>query len=285
MRLKAAALSVLFLAGVALAQANVTRGGSASLPNIAADGGTVFITAPLIADGGLYVSMGGARINGPVPSGTVGVRLGTTSGYAAIWLDGTNPSGSNYNMLGNSSGNLDINADGTYIRFRISNASEALSVQSALVTSSVDFRGKSITSTGAVPSSINGITFGTYSGSQGLWAGNITPDFSNFNLLLGGNLILNATTGNAVTMRANNVNLYSCNATSCALSVPVVPIRAAMPTCASGIEGALQQDVAAGVATGKATKMCLCRSNGSSSYAWQNLATGTLGTTTTCGTE
>ncbi len=58
-------------------------------------------------------------------------------------------------------------------------------------------------------------------------------------------------------------------------------------TCAAAIEGAVSRDVASGVSTGKRTKLCLCTSDGAGSpaYVWQNLATGTLGSTTTCGSE
>lgn len=58
-----------------------------------------------------------------------------------------------------------------------------------------------------------------------------------------------------------------------------------LATCAAGIEGELSVDVLSGVATGKRTKLCVCTSDGSSAYKWQNAVTGTLGTTTTCGTE
>ncbi len=58
-----------------------------------------------------------------------------------------------------------------------------------------------------------------------------------------------------------------------------------LQTCAAGLEGTVSRDVLSGVATGKRTKLCLCTSDGSSVYVWQNLATGTLGTTTACGSE
>lgn len=58
-----------------------------------------------------------------------------------------------------------------------------------------------------------------------------------------------------------------------------------LQTCAAGIEGKVSRDVLSGLATAKRTKLCLCTSNGSSVYVWQNLATATLGTATTCGTE
>lgn len=58
-----------------------------------------------------------------------------------------------------------------------------------------------------------------------------------------------------------------------------------LDTCSVTIEGTQELDSLSGAATGKQTKLCLCVSNGSSSYAWRNLVTGTLGTTTTCGTE
>jgi hypothetical protein len=64
-----------------------------------------------------------------------------------------------------------------------------------------------------------------------------------------------------------------------------------LPTCAGpdggypGIEGKVSRDVLSGVATGKRTKLCVCTSDGALTYVWQNLATATLGTATTCGTE
>lgn len=58
-----------------------------------------------------------------------------------------------------------------------------------------------------------------------------------------------------------------------------------LPTCAAGKEWTVAADVLSGVATGKRSKICLCTSDGASAYKWQNLATATLGTTTTCGTE
>lgn len=61
--------------------------------------------------------------------------------------------------------------------------------------------------------------------------------------------------------------------------------QTSLATCVLALEGTIQADVLAGAATGKRTKMCACTNNGSGTFAWQNLATGTLGTTTTCGTE
>lgn len=55
-----------------------------------------------------------------------------------------------------------------------------------------------------------------------------------------------------------------------------------LPTCASGIEGQVASDAASGVSTGAATRLCYCQSNGSASYAWRNIITGTVGTSTTC---
>lgn len=62
---------------------------------------------------------------------------------------------------------------------------------------------------------------------------------------------------------------------------------AGMNTCGvSSLEGQTYVDVlSGGAATGKRTKLCMCTTNGSGVYAWQNVVTGTLGTTTTCGTE
>jgi hypothetical protein len=57
---------------------------------------------------------------------------------------------------------------------------------------------------------------------------------------------------------------------------------ATLQTCAAALEGLLSLDVASGVATAARTRLCLCTSNGSSVYAWQNVVSGTVGTTTTC---
>jgi len=60
---------------------------------------------------------------------------------------------------------------------------------------------------------------------------------------------------------------------------------AAIGTCSAPAEGRFRVDNLSGVATGKRTKLCLCTSDGSSNYAWQNVATGTIGNTTACGSE
>lgn len=64
-------------------------------------------------------------------------------------------------------------------------------------------------------------------------------------------------------------------------------ISATLEACRAGLEGLVSRDILAGGTTGKRTKLCLCTSDGAGSpaYAWQNLATGTVGTDTTCGTE
>ncbi len=56
-------------------------------------------------------------------------------------------------------------------------------------------------------------------------------------------------------------------------------------TCSATYEGKILSDTLAGVNTGTATKLCVCRSNGSNTYAWYNLFSATPltgGTTTTC---
>jgi hypothetical protein len=62
---------------------------------------------------------------------------------------------------------------------------------------------------------------------------------------------------------------------------------ATLPTCAAANEWLQMGDPLSGVSTGKRSKLCLCTSDGGGTpaYVWQNLATGTLGTTTTCGSE
>ncbi len=65
----------------------------------------------------------------------------------------------------------------------------------------------------------------------------------------------------------------------------VKPTLKSLSTCDSSIEGQLETDVLSGASTGKRTKLCLCTSDGAAAYAWQNVATATIGTGTTCGTE
>lgn len=60
------------------------------------------------------------------------------------------------------------------------------------------------------------------------------------------------------------------------------PLRSALPTCGSGFEGQLRSDFAGGASTGARTRLCVCTSDGAAVYAWQNLATAAVGTTTTC---
>lgn len=62
------------------------------------------------------------------------------------------------------------------------------------------------------------------------------------------------------------------------------PAAVALPTCAAGVEGRIVRDTLAGGTTGARTRVCLCTSDGAGSpaYAWQNIVSGTVGTTTTC---
>ncbi len=53
-------------------------------------------------------------------------------------------------------------------------------------------------------------------------------------------------------------------------------------TCSSDYEGAVISDTLRGVSTGNATSMCQCRSSGAGAYAYQNLKTGWVGTSSTC---
>jgi hypothetical protein len=53
-------------------------------------------------------------------------------------------------------------------------------------------------------------------------------------------------------------------------------------TCTSAYEGSIVRDNTSGISTGHKTRLCLCESNGSATYAWQNVVSGTVGTSTTC---
>jgi len=65
------------------------------------------------------------------------------------------------------------------------------------------------------------------------------------------------------------------------LRIRAQPLSAST-TCAVGLEGNLLVDSASGANTGHATRLCMCRSNGSNTYAWINVVTQTVGTTTSC---
>jgi hypothetical protein len=58
-----------------------------------------------------------------------------------------------------------------------------------------------------------------------------------------------------------------------------------LDTCSSTTEGYVEWDTNSGVNTGHRTRLCICRSDGSGTYTWQNLAGSSLtdlGTATTC---
>lgn len=58
-----------------------------------------------------------------------------------------------------------------------------------------------------------------------------------------------------------------------------------LPVCNADLEWTVKADVTTGTGTGRRTKLCLCTSDGAflmPTYTWQNLATGTVGTATTC---
>lgn len=56
-----------------------------------------------------------------------------------------------------------------------------------------------------------------------------------------------------------------------------------LATCSVTTEGIISRDSSAGTGSGVRTRMCLCTSDGIGvAYAWQNIVSGTVGTTTTC---
>jgi hypothetical protein len=132
----------------------------------------------------------------------------------------------------------------------------------------------------------------------------------------GGSLLmrLSGGTGNIVEFSSQNTTITewyfgNCPATNCSMSlgpnahgtsdiviykgtsgpaiqtnVGVRYARIALPTCNAGNEGMIVNDVAGGLSTGNATRLCACRSDGAGSptYYWDNIITGTDGNTTTC---
>jgi hypothetical protein len=58
---------------------------------------------------------------------------------------------------------------------------------------------------------------------------------------------------------------------------------ASLPTCDSSVEGrVLRLTGTGGGATGVRTRACLCTSDGSGAYAWQNMVSGTVGSASAC---
>lgn len=58
-----------------------------------------------------------------------------------------------------------------------------------------------------------------------------------------------------------------------------------LETCTAGVEGKVRRQTGTGgTNTSARTRLCVCTSSGAASpvYAWQNVVTGTVGTTTTC---
>lgn len=90
-----------------------------------------------------------------------------------------------------------------------------------------------------------------------------------------------AVTGNFLNMTTG----LNFNGTTMMNHTSLTLAKQGLDTCASGIEDTIEFDSSAGASSGHATRMCLCRSNGSGTYAWQNLAGTSLtdiGTSTTC---
>jgi hypothetical protein len=58
----------------------------------------------------------------------------------------------------------------------------------------------------------------------------------------------------------------------------------AVGTCNAGAEGAMRRDTVGGGTGGHRTRVCLCTSDGAGSpaYAWQNMVSGTVGTSSAC---
>lgn len=55
-----------------------------------------------------------------------------------------------------------------------------------------------------------------------------------------------------------------------------------LPTCGASLEWSVAADSTSGVSTAHRSRLCMCTSNGSAVYAWQNIVSGTVGNTTTC---
>lgn len=85
-----------------------------------------------------------------------------------------------------------------------------------------------------------------------------------------------------MTTGTNETLLISPNGTGITSIKRPTSTSVTLDTCAVAFEGTVERDVLAGVATGARTRLCVCTSAGASDYAWQNVVTGTVGTSTTC---
>jgi hypothetical protein len=112
----------------------------------------------------------------------------------------------------------------------------------------------------------------------------VSYDFGS-NGLIWGTAYLHAVWLNSGQIRDNTSTArITLSSGSVDLGNPLKVQSATLATCASGTEGNISRDAAAGGTSGHRTRVCLCTSDGAGTpgYKWQNMVSGTLGTTTTC---
>lgn len=202
----------------------------------------------------------------------------TAAGYQSIYLGsalspfpgGSGSAATQYSIRADTAGQTEINSASGSVNLNVGNVAKLTCTTSAVtpsvqVTSSVAAAGVAFQASNDGAKTCFGATTtgacATASGTTVTFGGGVT-------------VVANVTGANFLTGTNGGVYAATFN-----------PTMRTLGTCAVGVEGQLEADVLSGAATGKATKLCLCRSDGASTYKWQNLATGTLGTTTTCGTE
>lgn len=113
------------------------------------------------------------------------------------------------------------------------------------------------------------------------------------NVLFGitGNVSISGNGGVTITNSALNA-FFNTILTNTASGKPVLVDDAdgfriaakTLPACGTVLEGTELIDSAAGGTSGARTRKCLCTSDGAGApaYAWQNMVTGTVGTSTAC---
>lgn len=236
--------------------------------------GTTFSLAGPVTSTGAYTSTVASGSNGFALS-TTGARLDLGAG-SSDWLrsDGTNiEAGTALESTVASGSTAFTMLTGAKLCFDTAGA-QCFSIQN---TDQLSWSG---TGRLVMPNVYTGLVVsnGSFSGQMGITgmssngASAIGVNLSNFNALstAGSKLVsvLNSSTEKAHIDRNGSIWIAS----------------ATLDTCAAGIEGKMSRDTASGGTTGNRTTMCLCTSNGAGtpSYAWQNMVTGTVGSTTGC---
>ncbi len=284
--------------------ATFTASGGVALPAFSVIGGSTFLNAGVsgpittpgyyfqgtptdgaTAVGGVYGSIA-SLVNATAKVGAM-ANVGSQRGYwdrDAIWNGGVNARGgltisalaTPVNSSFSTSTTGGTLAAGTYY-YRITATNAWGETLASTETSRVTTGATSTVTVNWVP--IPGATgykiYGRGTGAeQLLTTGTITAPVANAG---GSNLISFVDDGSGA---ASGAGVPAVNDTG-VLKFPF----STLPTCNSTNEGIVVLNAARGISTGVRTGLCLCTSDGAGSpvYAWMDLTTGTIGSTTLCG--